>query len=187
MHSNRFPTLSSKKSHWWSHKSGLWMHCHLHGPSTAVRHSDCRVSSPMGPRGRLEVCSLSIHILLYRITSTAAPFTCQCTVIWSTVFKTSYYNETLHLNTVCDRYHIAAITIQTWICELSMQSVNKTAHLKMFQSMIYRCITMQLVAVWFRWCHCSLIHLKCTYVYWKRYKTLCSPHKKIMLNAIKFK
>lgn len=48
---NWFHILSRKKKwHWWSHQSGLWMHCHLHRPSTAVRHSDCRVRRPHGPQ-----------------------------------------------------------------------------------------------------------------------------------------
>lgn len=34
---------------------------------------------PSGPRGRLEVCSLSFHMRLTRITTTEAAFTCRCT------------------------------------------------------------------------------------------------------------
>ncbi len=51
---------AEKKWHWWSHQSGLWVHRHLHGPSTSVRHSDCQVSRPHGPHR--EVRSLLTHI-----------------------------------------------------------------------------------------------------------------------------
>lgn len=55
---------AAEKWHWWSHHSGLWMHHHCHGPSTAVRHSECQVYRPHGSGREVKVCLLSFHNLL---------------------------------------------------------------------------------------------------------------------------
>lgn len=106
-----FHILSRKKWHWWSHQSGLWMHCHLHGPSTAVRHSDCQVNRAHGPQREVRSLFPPISHALgqnNKHSNSRQIKTCIQDII---------LYETLCLNPVLDCSYIYAMTIHTLICE----------------------------------------------------------------------